>query len=443
MRRWWIGVALPLLVAAGLTPFARRSARASAPGAVTETDDTPSLLHATGLVHNDTPAMPGLDPAKITVEDNGATIPLADKRVAHLSLDPNLQRTASAIMKADHLPESAIVMIDVATGRVLAYASHLEKGDARDLCAEATAPSASVFKVVTGSALVEDASIAPDAKECYSGGEQRIAQQDLIRDPARDKWCTTLGGAMGRSINTVFARLALEKLKPHDVEEMAKKYGYGDALAFDLPVQPSALRIPEDPLNFARTAAGFWNTTLSPILAAELSATVARGGEVARPEIVSSISDADGKTEWTARPNNVVRRATTQETAQAVTTMMEKTISEGTSYRAFHDPRGGAFLPGIPVAGKTGTLTDASQQRYYTWFTGFAPSRPAQGQSQVAIAVLVVNDPVWRVKANIVAREMLRAYFAGQGAQGVTPPTIRDAIAREPHGARHAQSDKE
>jgi cell division protein FtsI/penicillin-binding protein 2 len=97
---------------------------------------------------------------------------------------------------------------------------------------------------------------------------------------------------------------------------------------------------------------------------------------------------------------------------------METTIRGGTSYRAFHDGEGRSFLPNIPVAGKTGTLTRAETQQFYTWFVGFAPSRAPE----VAIAALVVNTPSWRAKANVVAREVLRAYFAAKGAPGVTKP---------------------
>ena len=43
--------------------------------------------------------------------------------------------------------------------------------------------------------------------------------------------------------------------------------------------------------------------------------------------------------------------------------MMERTVSDGTSFRAFHDRSGGTFLPGIGVAGKTGTLTEAEWER--------------------------------------------------------------------------------
>jgi cell division protein FtsI/penicillin-binding protein 2 len=379
------------------------------------------------------PTLNGLDPIKMKALGDAMTAPLADKKIAKLTVDPALQKTAEAIMTMHHLPEAAVVLMDTETGKVLVYASHMEKGPARDLCAEATAPAASVFKVVTGSALVEHAGVGPTHQECYSGGEQRIHEQDLLRDPKRDKWCTTLAGAMGRSINTVFARLAAEKLEPKKLEETAKDLGFGSALPFDLPVEPSKLEIPEgDPLGYARTAAGFWNTTLSPVHAAWLSATIARGGEPVRPVLVSDVMDEKNKIEWTAPGLGLAqKRAIKEETAKQVATMMESTVSDGTSYKAFHDGHGKTFLPGITVAGKTGTLTDGQAQRYYTWFTGFAPSKayvPPDGAAvaipkQVSIGVLIVNDATWTIKANVLAREVLRAYFAEQKIPLVSQPS--------------------
>jgi penicillin-binding protein A len=375
----------------------------------------------------------GLDLTRIALGDGAPTAPAA-AGTARLTLDADLQRTAAALMAARRFPESAVVLMDVASGRLLVYASHVEKGPARDLCAEATAPSASVFKIVTAAALVEDAHLGPDTRQCYLGGEQHIRAADLVEDPARDRWCTTLGGALGRSVNAVFARLASTRLAPQGLDAMARRFGYGQPLSFDVPVQASAVRMPDDPLEFARTAAGFWNTTLSPLQAAEMSAIVARRGEAVRPRVVDALVAPSGGVLWSASlpeacPAHAGARAIAPDTADKVAAMMGQTVRAGTCVHAFHDARGSAYLPGVAVAGKTGTLTDAQAQRYYTWFTGFAPTEPLDGVPEVAVAVLVVNGPVWREKANVLARDVLRAYFASHGVTGVTWPAT-GAIAR-------------
>lgn len=363
----------------------------------------------------------GLDLLHVRPGPNGL-VATANAGTAALTLDPDLQSAATRILAAHHLPEGAVVLMDIATGHLLVYANHVEQGPARDLCAEASAPSASVFKIVTAAALVEDAHLGADTKECYSGGEQRIGMSDLTPDPARDRWCATLAGAMGRSINTIFARLAKEHLAPQDLEVMARRFGYGDALPFDVPVQASALHVPSESLEFARTAAGFWNTTMSPLQAIEISAIVARGGETIRPSVVSSVTSPSGAVVWSAPDAAPAHRAIAKDTAEQLATMMSHTVSEGTSYRAFHDGRGTAFLPGIAVAGKTGTLTHAETQHFYTWFTGYAPMKAEPEVPRVAIAVLVVNGPTWQVKANVVARDVLRAYFAEHDVEGVSRP---------------------
>jgi len=84
----------------------------------------------------------------------------------------------------------------------------------------------------------------------------------------------------------------------------------------------------------------------------------------------------------------------------------------------FHDAKGDAYLPGIAVAGKTGTLSDNEANRHYTWFVGFAPA----DQPEIAVAALVVNNPTWHIKAPLLARNMLRAYFAKTGRKGVSMP---------------------
>jgi cell division protein FtsI/penicillin-binding protein 2 len=134
--------------------------------------------------------------------------------------------------------------------------------------------------------------------------------------------------------------------------------------------------------------------------------------------IVASIEQGK-KTIWKASAHSrVLRRAISERTAAELTAMMEHTVSNGSAYKIFHDRKGRAFLPGIDVAGKTGTLTRHEANRHYTWFVGFAPAR----KPEIAVAALVVNTPLWHIKGPHLARDVLRAYFAKQGKPGVSVP---------------------
>ena len=138
--------------------------------------------------------------------------------------------------------------------------------------------------------------------------------------------------------------------------------------------------------------------------------------------VVNSVKDEEGEIYRGPTERQVLRRAMSEETARAVTSMMEDTVDNGTSYRSFHDKSGRPYLPDIRVAGKTGTLTKPTPEGpYYTWFVGFAPSR----KPEVAISVMVANGAKWRVKATNVACDMLRVYFADKKAPGVSDPNDR------------------
>jgi cell division protein FtsI/penicillin-binding protein 2 len=293
----------------------------------------------------------------------------------------------------------------------------------RDVAAEATAPTASVFKIITATTLVEQG-LGPNTKQCYSGGEHQIKAIDLVDDKKRDKWCATMTQAMGRSLNTVFARLAAKNLDRDKIGAVAARYGYNGDIPFDVKVAQSKLTFPDDDLGFARTAAGFWNSTLSPFEGANLATTIANGGEMVRLFIVSSVKDETGELYKGPTGRQVIRRVIDENVASQVTTMMENTVESGTSYRSFHDKTGKPYLPDIRVAGKTGTLTKpATDGPFYTWFVGFAPSR----KPEVAISVMVANHLKWRVKATNLASDMLRVYFADKGAPGVRDPSDHDA----------------
>lgn len=375
----------------------------------------------------DPPPLTGVDLGAIDDRRDVITAPAHGRRNAELTLLSDYQRAAVTYLRTSGMFEGSIVMSDIKTGRIMAWANY-NQGRPRDVASEATAPSASVFKIITGTALVE-AGVPLNEKFCYSGGEHKVTLRDLEPDEKRDKYCATLPQALGRSLNTIFARQSRAHLDGEKILGAAQRYGYNLDIPFDVPVQKSTLEIPEDELEFARMSAGFWHSTLSPFQAHNVVLTLANKGEMIRSVIVSRVLDEDGEEIYAApESRQVFKRVLDERTAAAVTRMMEQTVRNGSGFKSFHDRSGRPYLGDIEVAGKTGTLAKAETSSLYTWFVAFAPARAPE----VALSVLVVNRGKWQVKAAELASRMLRIYFANKGTPGVSYPSGYQGTRRPP-----------
>lgn len=315
-----------------------------------------------------------------------------------LTLDPRLQRAAARILARSGAHEGAIVASDVRTGRMLAWVT---RGD-RDYAAAAFAPSASLFKLVTATALLEDGAARPETRVCYAGGEHAITERELERSRGAGVECTRFGDALGKSINLVFAKLAKQHLAAGELERRAAELGFAGEVPIDVPVAASSLHVPSDPFGLARAAAGFWNGKLSPLGALFAMQTIARGGE-RLPLRVLARTPAEAP----------VGRAMTAETASTLRRMLEVTTKRGTCARAFRNRDGTRALEGIDVAAKTGTLVGGSPARMYSWFAAFAPAE----RPEIAVAVMLGNDVSWRTKGNLVGRAVLEAWFSPSGPE--------------------------
>ncbi len=393
-----------------------------------------SALSAVGLVvliprgvRADDGARPMVQIAKIQEVDGIFKAPLEDGSSAELTLDPALQKSAARLLQRARPIEGAITMIHARTGRVLVFAEQTKKGaSAGSVLLASRQPAASVFKLVTTTALLEQRVVSAKTEVCTAGGSHRIERQHLEPPRKGRVVCSPFGLALGHSRNAAFAQLATAHLSRDELGDAARRYGFNRALPFDARALFGTVSIPVGDLDFARTAAGFSGSTLSPLGAAQLAYTVATGGRRMR---IRMVARADGFEAPEGR--EMLGRVTDEWTASRLARMMEVTVAAGTSAEAFADPTGRPYLPHMRVAGKTGTLQPRPDQPTTSWFTGFAPSK----KPEVIVSVLLVNGKSWRRKANEVARDMLRVYFHSRGRRGVSDPfedssTPADAPAR-------------
>lgn len=370
------------------------------------------LVWQVPAIAESTTAAPEVDLSDIRLTDHGAFAPVAGGGQAELTVDPELQRKAERLLAGAHPAAGAAVALDARTGKVLVWAS-IPNDRQHSPLYRLAAPAASVFKIVTTAALLERTRITPTTRVCIAGGMHEIEREHLDPPRAGARSCAPFFTALGHSRNAAFAQLVTQSMARDDLVETAQHFGFNQSLPFDVDIPMGELEVPYNDLSFARTATGFENSRLSPLGAASLAAIVAASGSVYQWHIVER---SEG---WQAPAHaHAVRRAIRPRTAQWLRRMMEVTVTSGTSLDAFSDEHGQSYLAGIRVAGKTGTLKPDEDASTASWFTGFAPSR----DPRIIVSVLLENRRVWRRKANQVARDLLRCYFAAHGVRGVTDP---------------------
>jgi peptidoglycan glycosyltransferase len=365
-------------------------------------------------------ALPSVEPAARKAKPRGPS-----------TLDPQLQQASERLLRGAKPVEGAIVALDPNTGRVLAFRALTSGASEHELLTQARLPAASLFKVVTATALFETTSLSPQDKVCISGGMHGIERRHLEAARGAGADCGRFAWALGHSKNAVFAQLATRLLTRDDLAKTAERLGFNARLTLDDGAEQAdlgKLNLPYNDLEFARAAAGFQGSSLSPIGAAYLLTLIARGGAPIELRLHDGIPSHE--------PEPLAARAPapfSARTAQRLTRMLEVTVETGTSRAAFTAPDGKRYLPGIRVAGKTGTLRPGQGEETMTsWFVGFAPSR----NPEVVVSVMLVNGHTYRRKANELARDLLRTYFRAHGRAGsVTDPFAEaapEAIAASP-----------
>jgi peptidoglycan glycosyltransferase len=127
---------------------------------------------------------------------------------------------------------------------------------------------------------------------------------------------------------------------------------------------------------FAQAAIGQGPVSVTPLQMALVAESVATGGVILEPHVANRIEDSDG---------NVLRRFGRKEWRRAMDPAAAATLKQWMIQVVQRGTGTAAQIPGIQVAGKTGTAENAPDQRPHAWFIAFAPA----DDPLYAIAVLV------------------------------------------------------
>ncbi|MGZ8474254.1 MAG: penicillin-binding transpeptidase domain-containing protein, partial [Candidatus Deferrimicrobiaceae bacterium] len=252
-----------------------------------------------------------------------------------LSLNEELQAQIFDLFRRFDPLYGVFAAMEPDTGRVVALVGYRRGGESDPwLPLKAIYPAASLIKVITASAAIERGKVSPQDEISYRGGIYGISRGGIHVRDGRGGPKMTLEEAIARSANAVFGKVAVNHVGGPVLEEYLVKFGFGQTIPFDLPVEPSRGEVPKDEYELARTGAGFGEVYVSPLHMAMIMSAIASDGAMPRPVLIDRIEDRDGKALYESSPVKW-RDTVLPETANAVVRMMVKTVEMGTSHRTF------------------------------------------------------------------------------------------------------------
>ncbi|WP_026820929.1 peptidoglycan D,D-transpeptidase FtsI family protein [Arthrobacter castelli] len=339
-----------------------------------------------------------------------------------LTIDPELQKIAHDVL-GNH--SGAVVVMDPENGDILAMAS-TPTYDPNKLAGHNTsevvenyeqitsasknplynraiegdlyAPG-SVFKIIDTVAALESDEYSPDStlqnpQQIDFGG---YSLPNYAQGGCAAQSEASFAFALQQSCNTPFANIALE-LGGERIQAEAQEFGFGQKLSIPLRVTPSVFPDDLEGAALAQSAIGQRDVRTTPLQIAMMSAAIANDGTIMKPQLVDTVRSPDLEPVSSPEPQTF-STPTSPEIANQVTEWMVGVVDEGIG--------SSAAIPGVEVAGKTGTAELAVPGQNNSWFTGFAPADDPQ-----AVVSIVVSDVDVQTGGQIVgpgAKRLLEA----------------------------------
>lgn len=331
---------------------------------------------------------------------SGATI--------ELTIDPKAQKAADQALGQSR---GAVVALDPKTGAILAMVSHPAYDPnglaSHDLNKAAKAwqslstdkdkaylnralsgvyPPGSTFKVVTAAAALENGVVANENSSVPGPAQLDLPLTTTNLPNENGQPCgpgdkTTLIHALEISCNTAFGSLGLE-LGGEKLRAQAAKFGFGDSLQVPMRVATSSVPADLNEPQSAQAAIGQYDVRTTPLQMAMVAAGIANKGSVMTPYLIQSVRSANLDIIESAPDPVELSQAVSEQTASIVTKMMVSVVDNGSGARA--------RIPGVDVAGKTGTAQHDPGKPPHAWFISFAPA----ADPKVAVAVVVEDGGV-------------------------------------------------
>jgi peptidoglycan glycosyltransferase len=325
------------------------------------------------------------------------------------SLDLELQDFLLKELKLDTSRYIGIVGMDPATGKVLSMVGFDKTDPSNNPCVDSRFPAASIFKIVTASAVVEKCGLNPGSKLSYNGRKHTLYKSQLKDRINRYTNRITFRDSFAQSVNPVFGKIGALYLGKNTLEKYAEAFDFNKNIDFEIKIAPSSVYLSDEPYQWAEVACGFNNKTkMSPLHGAMMASAIINQGSIMEPTVVDQIINEKGEIIYRNRLV-AINQAITPRASNVLNQLMAATIRSGTCRKAFRGYRKDNILSKLNIGGKTGSIDNKSHDARYDWFVGFAEEK--DGPKKIALSVIVAHEKYIGLRASYYARIAIKKYF--------------------------------
>lgn len=242
----------------------------------------------------------------------------------------------------------------------------------------------SVFKIITGSAAIEE-KVTDDSKSYNCTGYIVVAGQRYACHKTSGHGVENLTQAFQNSCNPVFITFG-QLLGVHTFSHYFDAFGLTQTTGIDLPGEATSIYHSEENMGLVELASSSFGQTfkITPIQLITAVSAAVNGGYLVQPHLVSQILDSDGnvvKNIDTVQKRQVI----SEETSAKICSLLEAVVDGGSGKNA--------YVAGYKIGGKTGTsekvadeLENSGEKLRISSFCGIAPTDDPE------VAVLVLLD---------------------------------------------------
>ncbi len=308
----------------------------------------------------------------------------------------------------------AIVVMEPYSGKILALTGFDLLNPDSNPCFRGNFPAASIFKIITASAAVEELGFTPQTMLYFNGSKYTLYKNQLKN--TKNKYTTQISfaNAFSESVNPVFGKIGRNRLGDTILEKYASKFEFNKVIDSELVFESSKLEFTENPYKWAEIGCGFNNTTtISPLFGAMISSTIVNDGKRIVPSIVEKIVDSQNVIIYDKK-NELLSLVVSKKTASTIQTLMQKTIETGTARKAFRGHNQDKILSKLVIGGKTGSIYNREHTIKYDWFTGFAKIKNKtinENNNKIALSIVVGHGDYIGTRACKFGKMIIEEYY--------------------------------